>query len=72
MNISIFNFSPTSDLEGLYILSYEQNDYSHVWRHCSSISNLLQLQWNDNLRAWIGIPLSMGIYDRMAGTLDAL
>jgi hypothetical protein len=27
---------------------------------------------NDTLRAWICIPLTMGIYDRKAGTIDAL
>ncbi len=27
---------------------------------------------NDRLRAWICIPLTMGIYDRKAGTIDAL
>jgi hypothetical protein len=27
---------------------------------------------NDTLRAWICIPLTMGIYDRAAGTIDAL
>ena len=29
-------------------------------------------QGNDTLRAWICIPLTMGIYDRKAGTIDAL